>query len=118
MPLSEICCKLIATFSRTRTVGRWLVEQPRTFHTSPFSRFLDARDKDHASKEKRLVVHQGEYFDEAAKTSKNKKTFLEVVQFYLKKNASYRLVYMLLEFWFVHDLLWVVIRIKSVSSNE
>jgi hypothetical protein len=61
------------------------------FHTSSVRwRFLDARDPDHDKKEKQLVVHQGEYFDEAAKRARDKQTYQEAVAMYLKRNALYR----------------------------
>jgi Evolutionarily conserved signalling intermediate in Toll pathway len=61
------------------------------FHTSSIHlRFLDARDPDHDKKEKQLVIHQGEYFDEAAKRARDKRTYEEAVALYLKRNALYR----------------------------
>jgi len=52
--------------------------------------FLDARDPDHGKKEKQLVIHQGEYFDEAAKRARDKRTYEDAVALYLKRNALYR----------------------------
>jgi len=62
-----------------------------SLHTSASRcRFLDARDKDHHTKEKELVVHQGQYFDDAAKKARDKKTFQEAIVLYIQRNKVYR----------------------------
>lgn len=63
----------------------------RQFHSSSVRKhFLDARDPDHDKKEQQLVIHQGEYFDEALKRARNKRTYEQAVALYLKRNALYR----------------------------
>lgn len=99
MILSRVDLILISRFLKSGTIlpfaqqqqpaSRWLRHPDRALHTSMVHRFLDARDKDHEKKERQLVVHQGEYFDNATK-AKNKTTFIEVIQFYLRKNNIYR----------------------------
>jgi len=51
---------------------------------------IDTRGKDHAEKEKQLIVHQGEYFDKVDKQERNKQTFKQALGMYLKRNAVYR----------------------------
>lgn len=79
----------ILPFAQRQPASRWPRHPDRALHTSMVHHFLDARDKDHEKKERQLVVHQGEYFDNATK-AKNKTTFIEVIQFYLRKNNLYR----------------------------
>ena len=68
-----------------------LSEVRRPFHSSSLKLgFLDARDPDHHKKEKQLIVHQGEYFDEVAKQARDKKTFEEAIGLYLKRNPVHR----------------------------
>jgi signaling intermediate in Toll pathway protein len=69
-----------------------LIPPRRHLRTTATVQFLDVRDKDHNEKEKRLIVHQGEYFDEAAasKRARDKKTFEDAVGLYLKRNGVYR----------------------------
>lgn len=64
----------------------------RSLHTSPQSlHFLDARDPEKESKEKKLTVHHGSlYFDEAAKKARDKKTFVAAVAKYLDHESVYR----------------------------
>ena len=63
----------------------------RCFSASSMLRgLLDARDKDHAEKEKQLIVHQGEYFDQVDQQERNKRTFHQALGMYLKQNAIYR----------------------------
>jgi len=52
--------------------------------------FFESRDKDHAEKEKQLIVHQGEYFDKVAKQERNRQTFQKAVKLYLKHNSIHR----------------------------
>jgi len=63
----------------------------RCFSTSSLCHhFFEARDKDHAEKEKQLIIHQGEYFDRVANQERNRQTFQKAVNLYLKRNAVYR----------------------------
>lgn len=53
--------------------------------------WLDARDPDHAEKEKQLITRQGNLFDEAKKKkAADKATFGEAVNTYVRKNEKYR----------------------------
>jgi len=60
------------------------------FSTSFVRRFMDVRGKDHAEKEKQLIVRQGEYFDKVDQQERNKWTFQQAVGLYLKRNTIYR----------------------------
>ena len=51
---------------------------------------MDARGEDHQEQEKRLVVHQGEYFDKTGQRERNKRTFHQAMSLYLKHNSIYR----------------------------
>lgn len=59
-------------------------------HTTAAVRIYDVRGKDNEEKEKKLIVHQGEYFEEAAKKARDKKTFHDAMKLYIKRNAVYR----------------------------
>ena len=85
-------CSLAAQWSSSHLVVSSLKwpKLVRSLSTSSVRRFMDARDKDHAEKEKQLVVHQGEYFDVAGKAERNKRTFQQAMKLYLKHNAIYR----------------------------
>ena len=52
--------------------------------------WLDARDPDKEEKDKQLVIRQGNVFDEAAKKARDKATFDEAVNKYLRKQEKYR----------------------------
>ena len=91
-------CQKVSVMSFTRHIcsllGRGIYQQHGRYAApcllSPVRSFLDVRDKDHHEKEKQLVIHQSEYFDEAAKRARDKHTYKEALTLYLKRNEVYR----------------------------
>ena len=84
---------ILAALWSTRPVDSIIVHPPkvlRCISASSVRRFMDARGKDHVEKEKQLIVHQGEYFDQVSKQERNKRTFQQALGLYLKRNGIYR----------------------------
>jgi len=69
---------------------RWPIVVRCVSTSSVRHHFFESRDEDQEEKEKRLIVHQGEYFDQVAKQERNRQTFYKAVKLYLKHNPIYR----------------------------